>query len=98
MAKDILRDEQGDLLIKNGDFVIGPSEEQEIATIMTRFPGHTRSSPVIGFGYIKRIKGAESAEKIKADLDTHLKLDGFVKVSIVSKDGKIEDVKGSRDE
>lgn len=45
---DILLDEDGDLLIVNGDFVIGESDQQHIQRIMISNPGDIKPNALLG--------------------------------------------------
>ncbi len=77
MRKDILTDEDGDLMIVNGDFYIGESDEQHISDLFLSQPGEYKRTPMVGFGassYLKRnITEAEFRRNLKIQLD----LDGY---------------------
>lgn len=79
--RDILIND-GDLDIKDGDFVIGPSEEQEIDFIIRSQKGEWRQWPLIGFGVIKWIRSVFRSSAFKQQLDTELRQDGFSEVDI----------------
>lgn len=48
--KDFLLDENGDLLIENGDFVIGESDNQHQKDILIATKGEFKEFPEIGVG------------------------------------------------
>ncbi len=48
MAQDLLLDENGDLLIQNGDFVIGDSSYQDVKMIIQSAPGEWKQYPTVG--------------------------------------------------
>jgi len=53
IAKDIALDENGDLLILNGDFVVLPSDDMHIEHIMRSAKGEWREHPAIGVAILK---------------------------------------------
>ena len=57
ITTDILLDENEDLLIENGDFVIGDSNEQHIRHILRLAPGQNRMAPLLGANIIENLKG-----------------------------------------
>ena len=79
--RDILLTD-GDLDIQDGDFVIGPSEEQEIDFIIRSHKGEWRQFPRLGFGIVKWLKSSFRRSDFKQALDTELLQDGFVKNNI----------------
>lgn len=76
MAKDIMLDENYDLLIRNGDFVVDDSEVQEAALIALSEPGDWRQWPTIGFGALRRMKGVEDKVSFVSGLKLALSADG----------------------
>lgn len=70
MAKDILLDENGDLLIVNGDLVISDSLTQEVAILLQLNKGELKEDPVLGTDLMKRLHGNIS----KAELQQILKI------------------------
>lgn len=53
MAKDILLNEDNDLQILNGDFVIGESTIQEVGIILSLTKGDLKSDPLVGADLIQ---------------------------------------------
>lgn len=70
MAKDILLDEDGDLLIVNGDFVIGDTLTQEVAILLQLNKGELKEDPVLGTDLLKKLHSNIS----KAELQQILKI------------------------
>lgn len=71
--QDYLLDENGDLLIKDGDFVVGPSDDQHIEDIIQSFPGEWKQFPIIGCAIIADIKTQHpqnTMNKIKTQLQS----------------------------
>lgn len=82
MRKDLLLDEAGDLLIQNGDFVIGQSDQQHVLDMMDCQMGELKEFPLAGFGAINYIKRRISAVEFKRDLKLQLNYDGYVDAAI----------------
>jgi hypothetical protein len=76
MANDILFDENGDLAITNGDFVIGESLDQEVAAILQMNKGDLKEYPIMGPGLIRLVKSNTSAIELKQIIKSELKRDG----------------------
>jgi hypothetical protein len=76
MENDILLDENGDLAIANGDFVIGDATDQEVEAVLTFNPGDLKEDPIFGPGLIRLIKSNVSAIEIKQIIKFQLKRDG----------------------
>lgn len=80
-VKDILLDvDTGELIIRNGDFVIGESSNQHIADLLLDAPGEWKQHPLVGIGIRKYINAPETPlewaileKRIRKQLD----LDGF---------------------
>lgn len=84
--KDILLDENKDLRIENGDFVIGESTAQEIELILTAFKGEFKEYPLLGAEIIRKLKSRETTQGIRREINEQLEYDGFDWI-----DFKIED-------
>jgi hypothetical protein len=76
MANDILFDENGDLAITNGDFVIGESLDQEVAAILQMNKGDLKEYPILGPGLIRLVNSNTSAIELKQLIKSELKRDG----------------------
>ena len=71
--QDFLLDANGDLLIQNGDFVVGPSDNQHIDDIISSFAGAWKQFPILGVGimqYLKSEEGQAAVAKIKQQLQS----------------------------
>jgi hypothetical protein len=90
MAKGFLLNNQDDLLIENGDLVIGDSEEQEIGLILRTNMGDWRGAPLTGFNLMRHMRSNVDAETFTRNLDTQLLQDGFADNRItLEADGKL---------
>lgn len=78
MAKwnDILDDEDGDILIEDGDLAMGDSLDQDVATIVGLNPGEWPSDPILGPGLIRLMKGNATPTAIRQAIRLHLSRDG----------------------
>ena len=48
LATDFMRDGHGDLLIRDGDFMVDASETQHISDLLLASPGAYKQSPLLG--------------------------------------------------
>jgi hypothetical protein len=76
MAKDIILDEENDLQVVNGDFVIGESFMQEVGLILQMSQGELKSDPIIGANLTTKIRGVRNDAKIRRHIETQMELDG----------------------
>lgn len=91
MRKDILFgmvDDDYDLLIRNGDFVIGVSDIQHCRHIISAHPGHYKQWPRIGVGIIDDLKSAMDASLTRRIL-IHLKADTYSPQNLKIRDNAI---------
>lgn len=88
MRNDILLDENNKLLIVDGDFVCGLSDQQHVKHIVEAFKGEYKSTPLVGFGALNYLKRDEKIEsEFRRDLKIQLENDGYT-------DAKIDIAKG----
>lgn len=77
MAKDILLDENGDLKIVNGDFVVGDSDNQEIENLLIATKGEFKEFPLVGGDISKILKSRSGQTAALKEIKYQLKNDGF---------------------
>lgn len=65
-----------DLLIRQGDFVVGPSDTQHCLHIMEAMPGQYRQWPVLGVGVRRMLLGNVTGTE-KRTVRVQLQLDGY---------------------
>jgi hypothetical protein len=75
MAKDILRDAEGDVLLSPTGILHGESEYQEVALLLSLNPGDLKHAPLLGPSLIRYVKSAAPQEKIESELSLHFKMD-----------------------
>ncbi|MEX6627561.1 oxidase [Tenacibaculum pacificus] len=74
--KDLLLDENGDLLIQNGDFVIGNSSKQHQLSILTSAKGEFKEVPEIGVG-IEAMIADDAYTDLLIEAKKNLEYDGM---------------------
>jgi len=74
--KDIQLDVNDDLIIQNGDFIIGESLFQEVGILLRLNQGELKSDPLLGPNLIELEKGAASGKEFKTRVRLHLQRDG----------------------
>lgn len=75
MRKDLLLD-GGDLSFENGDFMIGPSDEQHIEALITSNLLDWKESPLLSVGAEMHLNGG-NPQRLKRDILEVLKSDGY---------------------
>lgn len=76
--KDFLYDDDGDLLIENGDFAIGLSDDQNVQDILSANKGDYRQYPTVGVELIKFLKKQDNDfAKLKREITVNLESDGY---------------------
>lgn len=85
---DYILDENGDYLIRDGQFVIGDSDKQNIFDILYSEKGEYKAHPEIGAGVGKLSHSPYEKETIKSLIKSNLVLDNFSvsDVKITTKD------------
>ncbi len=73
-------DEDGDLLIRSGDLVIGDNEAVHVEDLVHSFKGEWKEFPLLGAEAVTRIKQRAGLSKLKKDIRTQLQEDGYVNV------------------
>lgn len=88
--KDLLLDENGDLLIKDGDFVIGESDNQHQLDILLAEKGEFKEFPELGVGIQEMLSDDEFVEFL-IEAKKNLEYDGMDINNIeFTKDGKLK--------
>jgi hypothetical protein len=76
-ANDFLLDDDGDLLITDGDFVVGESDTTHVEDLIDASPGEIREDPTKGVGIV-RYQGSVGKEgEIKRRVRLNLAADGY---------------------
>lgn len=77
MAKDILLDEDGDLLFKNGDLVIGNNLGQQQEDLLVSAPGTLKNSPTRGVGLFDFIDDEGNTVELQTVIQREFEADGL---------------------
>lgn len=89
MRQDILLDANKNVLMRNGDFVIGESDQQNIELILSTNPNDWKESPVVGAALIKSL-GGDINGFVKRNVTVQLEADGYVLEEINEKENGID--------
>ena len=76
MAKDILLDENNDLIFQNGDFAIGESEKQEIKMILQAVKNDYKQTPELGVNLIEYLNNTQDVRHLRQTIKLNLRMDG----------------------
>ena len=75
---DFLYDDDGDLLIIDGDFATGLSDEQHVSDILSANKGDYRQFPTVGAGLIRFVKKQDNnLAELKREIQVNLQSDGY---------------------
>jgi hypothetical protein len=74
-AQDFLLDGDWDLLIENGDLIIGNANQQHIALIVVTGPGHWKENPFLGFNAVFYEGSNANPAEMKANLSEQIRSD-----------------------
>ncbi len=88
-VKDFLSDDDGDLIIENGDFKIGESDYQHIRDILQAAPGHYKQFPLVGANIMSMVNGSIDGD-FRKELRKQLQADGYNVKSIKMVNGDLE--------
>lgn len=75
MATDIMLDENNDLKIMNGDFVVGESTMQEVKLILQLNQGELKSDPILGPNLFTLLKTNGNNKIVSSIVRRHLARD-----------------------
>lgn len=81
--QDILFDEDGDLMISNGDFLIDDSNDQHVEIIFDAVKGEIRENPSLGFAAMHFLKSNVKDIDLKRALRVELNKDGYDDADII---------------
>lgn len=88
-AKDFKQDEENDILINNGDFVVFESDQQHILDIIYSAPNWFKEFPQLGVNIQAYLSGGNAGAELTRNIQLQLQSDGY-KVNTVklNKDGQ----------
>jgi hypothetical protein len=89
MRQDIILDDNNDLLIVEGDFVVDVSDEQHFMHIISSSPNNWKNSPLTGAAIIRHDKAPmDDVGKVSRKIKLQLEADGYQKADAAYKDGQ----------
>lgn len=83
MVKDIILDENADLLIKNGDFVVDFSDLQHIELIVNFAEGALKQFPTQGVGIWAYSGSSGMARDLQRKINVKLDADGYHNIKVL---------------
>jgi hypothetical protein len=86
---DYLTDDNGDLIIENGDFKKGDATYQHMRDIIIAAPGHYRQFPLIGAN-IRMMQNGPMDGEMRRQIRLHLTSDGYKVGEIKKVNGQIQ--------
>ena len=86
-VKDITIDQDGDLLIENGDFVVSESDMQHLMLIINLSQGSLKQFPLQGVGIIRYSGSSNQGRKLERDIKVKTEADGYSNVTVLLKQG-----------
>lgn len=94
MAQDILT-VNGEIQVKDGDFVIGNSDHQHVRHILLAHPGHYKNAAPIGVGvhtYLNSPLDGKIRQELERKIKEQLGFDSAKQVSVAVKGNTLEDI------
>ncbi len=89
--RDILLDSENDLLLNQGDFVLGDATAQSIGLLLLFQKGELRASPLMGVGLINWLLSEGSLVGLKHEVAKQFAADGGVLRTLrIQEGGQIE--------
>lgn len=95
-AQDFLLDENWDLLIENGDLIIGNANQQHIALIVVTGPGHWKENPFLGFNAALYEGSNTNPTEMRTNLSEQLQSDNNVLNQLTVSNGFIVNIDADR--
>lgn len=77
ISQDLQLDDAGDILLKDGDYVMGESDMQHIEDILDAYPGEYRNAPLLGVYLQRGINGLMDGS-IRRDININLQADNYL--------------------
>lgn len=76
ISQDLQLDGIGDILLKDGDYVMDESDMQHIEDILDAYPGEYRNAPLLGV-YLQRAVNGLLDGSIRRDININLQSDNY---------------------
>lgn len=92
MIQDITLDENLDLLIEDGDFVISDSIQQEILLLINTSVGSWKQSPLMGVGIQYYLRSAGQGQSLRRNINVNLEADGLISDEVIVNANDLSDI------
>jgi hypothetical protein len=90
MAKDILTDIDGDVLLNNNDLAAGDGDAQNLERLLMLNTGELKHAPLLGCNMIRLTNGRINPQVVIRDIELNLKADAWKNVNVDIKGGDIK--------
>lgn len=80
IAHDFLEEQEGDIKISDGDFVVGESDKDHIRDIINSSPGHWKQFPLQGIDPPRYLNSKNTLQTLKNVINEKLTMDGYIKI------------------
>jgi hypothetical protein len=84
ISNDLQLDTIGDLIIRNGDLVISPCDNQNVLDIIVSNAGWWREFPTCGVGIQNYQSGSGQQQQLESNIRLQLIADGFTVQSVIA--------------
>ena len=88
ISKDLTLDLNNDLIIENGDFFIGQTDDQNIEAILLAEKGQFYQFPLLGYGITRRLLGPFDRLTERKAIRENLRRDNY-NVKVLNIDGNV---------
>lgn len=75
--KDIILDDDLDLIIENGDFKVADSDQQHVLLIVNTTLGSFKNAPLMGVGIRQYLSSSGETDALKRAMTVQLGADGY---------------------
>jgi hypothetical protein len=82
ISNDLQLDQLGDLVIRDGDFVVSPCNNQNVLDIIVAAPGWWREYPTCGVAVENYQSGSGQQQQLESNIRLQLIADGFQVLSV----------------
>lgn len=82
ISNDLQLDAFGDLVIRDGDFVVSPCNNQNVLDIVVSAPGWWREYPTCGVAIENYQSGSGQQQQLESNIRLQLIADGFQVISV----------------
>lgn len=96
MVKDIMLDDDNDLLFTSGDMTVKESDQQHVILLLNYSPGDLKLSPFVGVGIIRFVSSSGQQQTLKRIIEVQMQADGFTKPDVIMKGNVVYSLSAER--